>query len=117
MPGPGDTGRFAIEHLAVPNLGWKLVIEYFWFNGIAQMPVARPPGSPNDIPCKLVRLHAPYGKKVVSWTAKRFGEMPKMPSPETDDANLTLISVDRKSTRLNSSHQLISYAVFCLKKK
>src|SRR5258708_15105406 len=25
--------------------------------------------------------------------------------------------VDRKSTRLNSSHQIISYAVFCLKKK
>src|SRR5947208_12316742 len=27
------------------------------------------------------------------------------------------IRVDRKSTRLNSSHQIISYAVFCLKKK
>src|SRR5258708_27255350 len=26
-------------------------------------------------------------------------------------------SRDRKSTRLNSSHQIISYAVFCLKKK
>src|SRR5256885_8833663 len=26
-------------------------------------------------------------------------------------------SVDRKSTRLNSSHLVISYAVFCLKKK
>src|SRR5258708_38899872 len=26
-------------------------------------------------------------------------------------------SGDRKSTRLNSSHQIISYAVFCLKKK
>src|SRR5207244_10461349 len=25
------------------------------------------------------------------------------------------LSVDRKSTRLNSSHQIISYAVFCLK--
>ena len=25
--------------------------------------------------------------------------------------------VDRKSTRLNSSHTVISYAVFCLKKK
>src|SRR5207244_5473886 len=25
--------------------------------------------------------------------------------------------VDRKSTRLNSSHQIISYSVFCLKKK
>src|SRR5438552_18991807 len=28
-----------------------------------------------------------------------------------------LLEVDRKSTRLNSSHQIISYAVFCLKKK
>ena len=26
-------------------------------------------------------------------------------------------SVDRKSTRLNSSHVAISYAVFCMKKK
>src|SRR5258708_17706816 len=26
-------------------------------------------------------------------------------------------ATDRKSTRLNSSHQIISYAVFCLKKK
>src|SRR5258708_11513742 len=29
----------------------------------------------------------------------------------------TCKSKDRKSTRLNSSHQIISYAVFCLKKK
>src|SRR5438552_17477155 len=28
-----------------------------------------------------------------------------------------VIRQDRKSTRLNSSHQIISYAVFCLKKK
>src|SRR5258708_33607974 len=28
-----------------------------------------------------------------------------------------LADADRKSTRLNSSHQIISYAVFCLKKK
>src|SRR5258708_1584990 len=27
------------------------------------------------------------------------------------------LEIDRKSTRLNSSHQIISYAVFCLKKK
>src|SRR5258708_17946597 len=27
------------------------------------------------------------------------------------------LTIDRKSTRLNSSHQIISYAVFCLKKK
>src|SRR2546427_7366107 len=30
---------------------------------------------------------------------------------------LDLESLDRKSTRLNSSHSQISYAVFCLKKK
>src|SRR4051812_49961569 len=33
-----------------------------------------------------------------------------------DDGQLTIDS-DRKSTRLNSSHMSISYAVFCLKKK
>src|SRR5258708_25314099 len=27
------------------------------------------------------------------------------------------VEADRKSTRLNSSHQIISYALFCLKKK
>src|SRR5258708_12256845 len=31
--------------------------------------------------------------------------------------NHNLFLLDRKSTRLNSSHQIISYAVFCLKKK
>src|SRR3712207_8121143 len=33
------------------------------------------------------------------------------------DRPLLLADVDRKSTRLNSSHANISYAVFCLKKK
>src|SRR5437773_5990162 len=32
-------------------------------------------------------------------------------------AALTTLVLDRKSTRLNSSHITISYAVFCLKKK
>src|SRR2546422_3775939 len=32
-------------------------------------------------------------------------------------AGLNLVGGDRKSTRLNSSHGYISYAVFCLKKK
>src|SRR5437867_10543551 len=31
--------------------------------------------------------------------------------------NPLLTAIDRKSTRLNSSHRMISYAVFCLKKK
>src|SRR3712207_8723952 len=32
-------------------------------------------------------------------------------------ASVTTVRTDRKSTRLNSSHANISYAVFCLKKK
>src|SRR5690625_5743245 len=34
-----------------------------------------------------------------------------------DQSLITKMSEDRKSTRLNSSHVAISYAVFCLKKK
>src|SRR5258708_23509847 len=43
--------------------------------------------------------------------------------PKSDDQNRSRwgerieLGIDRKSTRLNSSHQIISYAVFCLKKK
>src|SRR2546430_10368357 len=33
------------------------------------------------------------------------------------DVHYRLLPLDRKSTRLNSSHSQISYAVFCLKKK
>src|SRR3989449_3098445 len=38
-------------------------------------------------------------------------------SPPRHGAAVALAFVDRKSTRLNSSHGYISYAVFCLKKK
>src|SRR2546426_3800986 len=38
-------------------------------------------------------------------------------SAECDRAAVLERAVDRKSTRLNSSHLVISYAVFCLKKK
>src|SRR5699024_11894074 len=37
--------------------------------------------------------------------------------PETDEVVPGQLGGDRKSTRLNSSHVSISYAVFCLKKK
>src|SRR5438034_6722787 len=40
-----------------------------------------------------------------------------IPVPMRGTFNLRLIDADRKSTRLNSSHTVISYAVFCLKKK
>src|SRR5690348_17679129 len=42
-----------------------------------------------------------------------FGQLIVTRIPDSGDDELT----DRKSTRLNSSHPSISYAVFCLKKK
>src|SRR5437763_7276689 len=48
-------------------------------------------------------------------------EVPKLLRPEKAEPYrqqiLELLDRDRKSTRLNSSHRCISYAVFCLKKK
>src|SRR5256885_8608296 len=35
----------------------------------------------------------------------------------SDEQRRRITDLDRKSTRLNSSHLVISYAVFCLKKK
>src|SRR2546422_6676650 len=39
------------------------------------------------------------------------------PARLPDDRRVVEVDGDRKSTRLNSSHGYISYAVFCLKKK
>src|SRR5258708_14042046 len=57
---------------------------------------------------------APYHIHAAQKKAANRDNAPAKPSQaaETDRDDL-----DRKSTRLNSSHQIISYAVFCLKKK
>ena len=39
------------------------------------------------------------------------------PAFGNNEGRVTWLKRDRKSTRLNSSHTVISYAVFCLKKK
>src|SRR5438552_6018309 len=51
--------------------------------------------------------------------ARRFGaEMIPEDVTEIDFSQRPFrLTADRKSTRLNSSHQIISYAVFCLKKE
>jgi len=51
----------------------------------------------------------------------KLGDISQYTFPEDANPNVLSIdqstSLDRKSTRLNSSHANISYAVFCLKKK
>src|SRR5258707_10687389 len=53
-----------------------------------------------------------------AWDAKRIARRGPQPSKRVSTMLRAARSVlDRKSTRLNSSHANISYAVFCLKKK
>src|SRR5438874_4081855 len=67
--------------------------------------IRRPPRSTLFPYTTLFRsLHAPDSRQ----TALRPAHLPVL---------LDRHSLDRKSTRLNSSHVEISYAVFCLKKK
>src|SRR2546422_4074604 len=58
----------------------------------------------------LQHLRRAYGLPIES-----FREMHALPMPVVEQ--IADKTIDRKSTRLNSSHGYISYAVFCLKKK
>src|SRR5258708_37469299 len=67
------------------------------------------------------------GRLIGQWLQERLGQpvvIENRPGAGTNVATEALVrapadgyTLDRKSTRLNSSHQIISYAVFCLKKK
>src|SRR3712207_8493482 len=60
----------------------------------------------------------PHGREGGIRQARQTGQRggPKLAVVELSDP-VVIGFVDRKSTRLNSSHANISYAVFCLKKK
>src|SRR5207244_11430712 len=77
--------------------------------GHAVQPVAQdsPPGEGSG----LADEHHKGGLKGV------LGVMNVVQNAAADAQHHRPVPADRKSTRLNSSHQIISYAVFCLKKK
>src|SRR5690242_21028470 len=52
---------------------------------------------------------------LITREVRRGGELVRLSTTEFE--LLAYLMQDRKSTRLNSSHMSISYAVFCLKKK
>src|ERR1017187_7601387 len=75
------------------------------------------------VPLAEAQTQGPPAKKLDELIAygerSRFVTSMRVPVAERhspDEFGLTF-HVDRKSTRLNSSHRCISYAVFCLKKK
>src|SRR2546429_6245406 len=88
--------------------------------------IRRPPRSTLFPYTTLFRSDARLGKEVCSansvfskgeFSAPRAGLWPDSSSVVSPRLPSRLGRRDRKSTRLNSSHGYISYAVFCLKKK
>src|SRR2546429_7118961 len=87
---------------------------------IAIAPAAAAHDIPNDI--TIQAFFKPEGQRLhyllrVPLKAMREVEFPKRGPGFLDFARIDEYLRDRKSTRLNSSHGYISYAVFCLKKK
>src|SRR5256885_8757947 len=81
--------------------------------------IRRPPRSTLFPYTTLFRSHDRHAQPAASgWTA---GDQDKVRGDRGEDEKLRPATArrgeDRKSTRLNSSHLVISYAVFCLKKK
>src|SRR5690348_5300115 len=85
---------------------------------VIALPVAAATATPTPV--------APAPLTAVPVTMKTDAVAPRFDTPEAamrylvaayNANNETNIRQDRKSTRLNSSHPSISYAVFCLKKK
>src|SRR2546427_9305431 len=83
---------------------------------------AKRAGGPNVAPTPgriLVRVPARFG--MLAHTSLQICDAQSLFVPDLDTDGgawrQALRTTDRKSTRLNSSHSQISYAVFCLKKK
>src|SRR3989442_11359168 len=82
-------------------------------------PDARPlPGAAAKI-AVIVRIGEPVSHVQAPMNRRQFLTLPfaLLLAPLVRGAEAQLRKADRKSTRLNSSHVRISYAVFCLKKK
>src|SRR5256885_7615868 len=80
--------------------------------------IRRPPRStlfPYTTLFRSCRSSRTSGRRRVS--LERGGPVPVELSADHQAQDLDWDRADRKSTRLNSSHLVISYAVFCLKKK
>src|SRR5690348_17829352 len=85
--------------------------------------ITRPPPTSTLFPTRrssdLAKELAGFGVRAFTWTPTEG--LPPADAFEGVDTIFHLagdpVAEDRKSTRLNSSHPSISYAVFCLKKK
>src|SRR5437867_9222873 len=74
--------------------------------------IRQPPRSTLFPYTTLFRSRVPHLNRLASQVESELGV-----ESQNGSGDLLHLDLDRKSTRLNSSHRTISYAVFCLKKK
>src|SRR5258708_12081310 len=124
----GSKGRM-IELFKQPNIDWMGKAKYFYvlsgilllagwasilFGSGIRYGIDFKGGTNVDVrfsqPPNVDRLRS-------SLAAQGLGNTEIQSISDIANPNSNEVVIDRKSTRLNSSHQIISYAVFCLKKK
>src|SRR5438552_11936644 len=84
---------------------------------VVQLPVAAPPGEQLRVGAALDDLAALDHQDLIRAADGRQAMRDDEGGTASPQVAEPVLDRDRKSTRLNSSHQIISYAVFCLKKK
>jgi hypothetical protein len=90
-PTPFDL-KYTDDHLAFGYLMQESSVDYEVDEGLLQVPVGSPfPSGSPQLPCKIVRVHAPIQRKIVTYTYARRDLPPLIPKPETTDSNLRLL--------------------------
>src|SRR5438552_1756786 len=112
------------RHIEFSLDDWLIIITDIRSAAAVSNTRAANPGTPlMPAPCTVI-MPRPPSDVVALTTLPSLSVLLGIVVPRSDGAKVFRIwtgipasTADRKSTRLNSSHQIISYAVFCLKKK
>src|SRR5690625_7106960 len=88
----------------------------FWIN-LFQGKEVESPSLDQDVSMELTMYHAEGCDCCVKWADYLVDRGFRVVQEKVPNLQAVKQTQDRKSTRLNSSHVAISYAVFCLKKK
>src|SRR5437762_10457056 len=102
-----------VEHW---QLGWTALTTYHVSGALSTILALRlrlPATHVSRVAVTLVDGVAGY--TLIGWMIFGAYELVRRRPVKLLDASRILLGLDRKSTRLNSSHRCISYAVFCLK--
>src|SRR2546426_4404978 len=100
-------------------MGLALILFFFFFNDTATTEIytlSLHDALPISSSARALRTRTRAGIPHKAWSPRAPPRRADHPGPFARHSRLRERG-DRKSTRLNSSHLVISYAVFCLKKK